>query len=68
MKKQKKLNNRWKNKIKGLKLGDRICLNLIGLPNEDISYDGNIDEIGTGYIVVNNHIFEGSQIINIKKI
>jgi len=68
MKKQKKLNNQWRNKIKGLKIGDNVLVDVLVETEERQQYDGILDEIGDGYIVVNKIIIERKELMNINKI
>ena len=68
MKKRKKLNLRWRNKIRGLKVGDNIWVNYIGSDDDIYSYDSILDEIGDKYIVVNHCIIEENELLNIRKL
>jgi ERCC4-type nuclease len=68
MKKYKKLNNQWKNKIRGLKIGDSVLVDVLVETEERQQYDGILDEIGDGYIVVNKIIIERKELMNINKI
>jgi ERCC4-type nuclease len=68
MRKQKKLNNQWRNKIRGLKIGDNVLVDVLVETEERQQYDGILDEIGDGYIVVNKIIIERKELMNINKI
>lgn len=68
MKKYKKLNNQWRNKIRGLKIGDNVLVDVLAETEERQQYDGVLDEIGDSYIVVNKIIIERKELMNINKI
>jgi len=68
MKKRKKLNKQWRNKIRGLKVGDSVLVDVLVETEERQQYDGILDEIGDGYIVVNKIIIERKELMNINKI
>lgn len=68
MKKYKKLNNQWRNKIRNLKVGDSVLVDVCVETEERQQYDGIIDEIGDHYIVVNHLIIERKELMNINKL
>jgi len=68
MKKYKKLNKQWRNKIRGLKPGDRVLAEF-GNEIKDFSIDfGTVEEIGDKYIVIDGIIVESTELKNIRKI
>lgn len=68
MKKYKKLNNQWQNKIRGLKVGDSVLVDVLVETEERQQYEGVLDEIGDGYIVVDGVIIERKELMNINKL
>jgi len=70
MKKRKKLNNRWRNKIRGIEVGDNVFVTYTHpqIEDTDCSCIGILEEIGDKYIVVNHCIIEEFELMNIGKI
>lgn len=68
MKKYKKLNNQWRNKIRNLKVGDSVLVDVLVETEERQQYEGTLDEIGDGYIVVDKAIIERKELMNINKL
>jgi hypothetical protein len=68
MKKSKKLKNSWKKIVRGLSLGDRIWIKYKSFDSDNNELDGILNEIGSGYVVVDKYIIERKEIITINKI
>jgi len=67
MKKRKKINRKYSNKIRDLKVGDDVWVEYRKPSGEQCSHDAIVDEIGNGYIVVNHYIIEMHELVSIRK-
>jgi len=67
MKKSKKLNLKFKEKVKRLRLGDRVWVNYL-TDYGVISKDGIVEDIGKDYIVIDKYLIHNYELINIDKI
>ena len=68
MKKSKKINNNYNNKIKGLTLGDRVIVNFISPDKENINIEGTVEDIGNLFIVIDRWFIKSNELLNIRKI
>jgi hypothetical protein len=67
MKKSKKANIIFKNKIKGLRLGDRVFIHYL-TDYGVIGKDGIVEDIGKDYIVIDKYLINDFELINLNKI
>lgn len=68
MKKEKKLNLKFRDKVKRLRLGDRVWVNYFVFDAGAISKDGIVEDIGKDYIVIDKYLIHNYELININKI
>jgi hypothetical protein len=67
MKKHKKANLKFRSKVKGFRLGDRVYVNLY-IDSLCSTLCGVIEDIGKDYIVIDNYLINNYELINVHKI
>lgn len=67
MKKDKKKQLKFKNKIKGFRLGDNVYANLT-IDKICSTMYGTLEDVGKDYIVIDKYLINDYELININKI
>lgn len=67
MKKSKKKELKFKNKVKGFRLGDNVWVNIRLEKICSVMY-GILEEIGKDYIVIDKYLINDYELINLNKI